>query len=64
MKICDFCWNSNGQPVAAVTQIAIGNDAEEIYDACQSCAMSVKELLNQPKPEEKKSGPGRPRKAA
>jgi hypothetical protein len=59
VKICDFCWSASGQPVAAVTQITIGNDAEEVYDACQSCAMSVKELLSQP--EEKKKA-GRPKK--
>ena len=64
MRVCDFCWSRDGQPVQAVTQIAIGNDGEEIYDACQSCAMSVKELLNQPEVERKGRGPGRPRKAA
>lgn len=62
MRLCDFCWNSTGQPVPAATQISIGFEYEETYDACQSCAMSVKEMLNQPKADEKKSGPGRPRK--
>lgn len=65
MKICDFCQNS-GQHVLAVTQISFGNadQPDEIYDACQSCAMVVKEMLNQPKAEGKKRGPGRPGKTA
>ncbi len=64
MRVCDFCWSRDGQPVQAVTAIAIGNESEEVYDACQSCAMLVKELLNQPESERKSRGPGRPRKAS
>lgn len=62
MRICDFC-HSRGEYRVSTTQIAIGNDFEEVNDACESCAMSVKEMLNQPKadPEERRS-PGRPRK--
>jgi hypothetical protein len=65
MRICDFCWSASGEPVMAATQLSFGatENPDEIYDACQSCAMTVKELLNQPE-KEKKSGPGRPRKNA
>jgi hypothetical protein len=65
MRLCDFCWSSSGLPVAASTQISFGpiDNPDEVYDACQSCAMTVKEMLNQPKKEEK-HGPGRPRKTA
>jgi hypothetical protein len=58
-RICDFCWSTSGQPTPAVTYIALGavGDPNEVYDACQTCAERVKEMLHT-KPERRK--PGRP----
>lgn len=61
MRVCDFCQSNGTGFVPATTSVSIGEI--EVFDSCESCAQSIKELLTQTK-EEKKSGPGRPRKAA
>ena len=64
MKICDFC-QQNGDGVRPATAILTLHNFEgiETFDVCESCVATVRDLLTQPK-EEKKIGPGRPRKAA
>jgi len=64
MKICDFCQqNGDGFRPATAMLTMQSFDGIETFDVCESCVAIVRDLLTQPK-EEKKIGPGRPRKAA